>query len=107
MDRVQSTNYSRSVCDLYLPAMATALDIHIRVIQNISGYYAVLNTLPSKHDKPSRNMKAVNLVLEDNRYNLVVYIGEDAELKQHHEVIAELPSSGGNVQIPHHQTQKL
>ena len=31
MEKVQSRIYSRSVCDLYLPAMATALDLHIRV----------------------------------------------------------------------------
>ena len=48
MEKVESKTYSRSVCDLYLPAMATALDLHIRVIQSISGYYAILNTLPTR-----------------------------------------------------------
>ena len=65
MDRTKQggLNYSRAICSFYLPAMATALDLHIRVIQNISGYYAVLNTLPSKSEKPEKRMKKVTLVL--------------------------------------------
>ena len=60
--------------------MATALDLYIRVIQSISGYYAILNTLPAKEEKPNRNMKVVNLILEDNKYSPVTYVGQDAEL---------------------------
>ena len=103
-------NYSRAICSLYLPAMATALDLHIRVLQNISGYYAVLNTLPSKTEKPEKRMKKVTLVLEDNRYNPVVYITNDGEItsqdaseddnnQEEIEVIAEIESSGSTVQI--------
>ena len=100
-------NYSRAICSLYLPAMATALDLHIRVLQNISGYYAVLNTLPSKTEKPEKRMKKVTLVLEDNRYNPVVYIKNDNEITSQYvseddnnqEVITEIESSGSTVQI--------
>ena len=101
MEKVQSKTYSRSVCDLYLPAMATALDLHIRVIQNISGYYAILNILPAKEEKPNHHMKVINLILEDNKYSPVIYVGQDAdaEIKKSQKVTAEVHSSGTHVQI--------
>ena len=40
-ERVQTTKYGRAMCDMYLPTMATALDLHIRVLQNIGGYFAI------------------------------------------------------------------
>ena len=99
MEKVQSKTYSRSVCDLYLPAMATALDLHIRVIQNISGYNAILNILPAKEEKPNQNMKVINLILEDNKYSPVIYVGQDAEIEKSEKLIAEVHSSGTHVQI--------
>ena len=103
MDRAQGVNYSKAICGLYLPAIATALDIHIKVIQNISGYYAVLNTLPGKMDTPQERMKKVTLVLENNRYKPVVYITKDGEITSEddnsQEVITEIQSSGSTVQI--------
>ena len=70
------------MCDLYLPAIATALDLHIRVIQSISGYYAILNTLPAKQEKPKKNMKVINLIFEDNKYSPVIYVEQDAEMEK-------------------------
>ena len=101
MEKVQSKTYSRSVCDLYLPAMATALDLHIRVIQNISGYYAILNILPAKEEKPNHHMEVINLILEDNKYSPVIYVGQDAdaEIKKSQKVTAEVHSSETHVQI--------
>ena len=89
-EKVQSKTYTRSVCDLYLPAMATALDLHIRVIQSISGYYAILNTLPVKQEKPNKKMKVINLIFEDNKYSPVIYFGQDAEMEKSHKLIAEV-----------------
>ena len=98
MENMQSKTYSRSVCDLYLPAMATALDLHIRVIQNISGYYAILNILPAKEEKSNHDMKVINLILAD-KYSPVIYVGQDAEIEKSEKVIAEVHSSGTHVQI--------
>ena len=99
MEKVQSKIYSRSVCDLYLPAMATALDLHIRVIQSISGYYAILNTLPTKQEKPNKQMKVINLILEGNKYSPVIYVRQDAEMEKSQKLIAEVHSSGTHIQI--------
>ena len=99
MEKVQSKTYSKSVCDLYLPAMATALDLHIRVIQSISGYYAILNTLPAKEEKPNKDMKVINLIFENNKYSPVIYVGQDSEIKKSQELIAEVHSSWTHVQI--------
>ena len=99
MEKVQSKTYSRSVCDLYLPAMTTALDLHIRVIQNISGYYAILNILPSKEEKPNHDMKVINLILEDNKYSPVIYVGQDSEIEKFEKLIVEVHSLGSHVQI--------
>ena len=81
--------------------MATALDLHIRVIQSISGYYAILNTLPAKEEKPNRQMKVINLILEDNKYSPVIYVGHNAkmEVEKSQKMIAEVHSSGTHVQI--------
>ena len=99
MEKVQSITYSRSVCDLCLPAMATALDLYIRVIQSISGYYAILNTLPAKQEKPNKQMKVINLILEGNKYSPVIYVGQDVEMEKSQKLIAEVHSSGTHVQI--------
>ena len=99
MEKVESKTYSRSVCDLYFPTMATTLDLHIRVIQSISGYYAILNTLPAKQEKPKKNMKVINLIFEDNKYSPVIYVGQDAEMEKSEKLIAEVHSSGTHVQI--------
>ena len=101
MEKVQSKTYSKSVCDLYLPAIATALDLHIRVIQSISGYYAILNTIPAKEEKPNRQMKDIYLILEDNKYSPVIYVGHDTEVeeKKSQKMIGEVLSSGTHVQI--------
>ena len=99
MEKVKSKTYSRSVCDLYLPAMATALGLHIRVIQSISGYYAILNTLPAKQEKPYKKMKVINLIFEDNKYSPVIYCGQDPEMEKSEKLIAKIHSSGTHVQI--------
>ena len=74
-ERVQTTKYGRAMCDMYLPAMATALDLHIRVLQNIGGYFAILNTFPARFHSQPRHLKTINLALKDDKYQPVVYIG--------------------------------
>ena len=56
---------------MYLPAISPALDLHIKTIQNISGYYAVVNTLPiNTIDKSSK--KTITLIIQDGIYQPVV-----------------------------------
>ena len=68
----QNTKYSRLVAELYLPALATALDLHLRVIQNIAGYYGVMNTLPLPKERNPKQKKTVTLILIDGTYHPVV-----------------------------------
>ena len=66
-----SKTYSRVVTDMYLPAISSALDLHIKTIQNISGYYAVVSTLPiNTVDESSK--KTITLIIQDGIYQPVV-----------------------------------
>ena len=68
----ENTKYSRLVAELYLPALATALDLHLRVIQNIGGYYGVMNTLPLPNERNTKQKKTITLILIDGTYYPVV-----------------------------------
>ena len=57
--------YSRVVADVYLPAISSALDLHIRTIQNISGFFGVVNTYPLDN---FNNKKTVTLIVIDDIY---------------------------------------
>ena len=69
--------YSRVVADVYLPAISSALDLHIRTIQNISGFFGVVNTYPLDN---FNNKKTVTLIVIDDIYQPVVAKQVDAEL---------------------------
>ena len=69
--------YSRVVADVYLPAISRALDLHIRIIQNISGFFGVLNTYPLDN---FNNKKTVTLIVIDEIYQPVVAKQVNAEL---------------------------
>ena len=68
-----SKKYSRVVADMYLLAISSALDLHIRTIQNISGYFAVVNTLPL-NTKPGDSKKVITLIIKDGIYQPIVKI---------------------------------
>ena len=71
LNMTTSKTYSRVVTDMYLPAISSALDLHIKTIQNISGYYAVVNTLPiNTIDESSK--KTITLIIQDGIYQPVV-----------------------------------
>ena len=72
----EKTEYSRLVAELYLPALATSLDLHLRVIQNIAGYYGVMNTLPLPNEGNPKEKKTVTLILVDGTYHPVVQTSE-------------------------------
>ena len=70
----KKTEYSRLVAELYIPAISNALDLHIRVIQNIGGYYGVLNTCPLPNMGSPENKKTITLILIDDTYHPVVNV---------------------------------
>ena len=102
MDKEQKKKKGKAMCDFYLPAMATALDVHIRVIKNIGGYFAVLNTLPTI-DTHSLARKTVNLLFDGERYFPVIYTKTQGNVAvvspQMNPVIAEVPSTSGNCAV--------
>ena len=65
------------MADVYLPAISSALDLHIRTIQNISGFFGVVNTYPPDN---FNNKKTVTLIVIDEIYQPVVAKQVDAEL---------------------------
>ena len=65
---------------MYLPAISSALDLHIRTIQNISGFLGVVNTYPLDN---FNNKKTVTLIVIDEIYQSVVAKQVDAELAAH------------------------
>ena len=87
-----SKNYSKLVADTYIPAISSALDLHMRTIQNISRFYGVVNTylLASFINK-----KTVKLIIIDGIYQPVVSKQVDAELPA--SAPASLPASTPSV----------
>ena len=72
----QSTK-GKVACDIYLPALANSLDIHIRVIQKIGSFFAVLHTHPTQ---TTGQKKTVNLTYDGEKYSPIVYIKIDDKL---------------------------
>ena len=71
LNMTTSKTYSRVVTDMYLPAISSALDLHIKTINNISGYYGVVNTLPiNTIDEAAK--KTITLIIENGIYQPVV-----------------------------------
>lgn len=70
----KKNEYSRLVADLYLPAISNALDMHLRVIQNIAGYYGIMNTYPLPNDFNPMQKKTITLIVIDDSYHPVVSV---------------------------------
>ena len=67
-------NYGRLVSDMYMPALATALQLHIRVITNVHGYYTIMHNTPLKTYE-NAHWKVINLLLDDEgMYQPIVYV---------------------------------
>ena len=71
---MEHSTKSKAACDIYLPALANSLDIHIRVIQKIGSFFGVLHTHPTQ---TTGQKKTVNLVYDGEKYSPVVYIKGD------------------------------
>ena len=67
----------KAICHLYLPAIANALNLHIRVIQRVGDYFAVMNTTPTKAN--TKMIKRVNLIFDGEQYKPVVYISKQGK----------------------------
>ena len=70
----KKNEYARLVADLYLPAISNALDMHLRVIQNIAGYYEIMNTYPLPNDFNPMQKKTIILIVIDDCYHPVVRV---------------------------------
>ena len=67
-------SYGRLVSDIYIPALATALQIHFRIIANIHGYYTIIHSTPLKTFENSQ-CKVINFLLDDDeKYQPIVYL---------------------------------
>ena len=70
----KKNEYARFVADLYLPAISNALDMHLKVIQNIAGYYGIMNTYPLPNDFNQMQKKTFTLIAIDDCYHPVVSV---------------------------------
>ena len=61
---VATKDFGRLVTEMYLPALAKALDCHFQVIREVHGYIATVNTLPPC---PTYNSKVVTLIWDSRR----------------------------------------
>ena len=67
-------NYGRLVSDMYMPALASALQLHMRVITNVHGYYTIMHNTPLKTYE-NAHWKVINLLLDDEgKYQPIVYV---------------------------------
>ena len=77
-------NYALLMSQVYIPAISSALDIHLRIIQNVGGYFTILNTfpLPSTQVNIMDVKKTLTLILTDGTYKPVVPKCTDVPLVQ-------------------------
>ena len=73
---LEKTPKGKAACDVYLPALSNALDLHIRVIQKVGDFFAILHTYPTQ----PRQTKTVNLAFHE-KYMPVVYINIDKSVR--------------------------
>ena len=64
-----STKYERLLVDVYLPVLSSALDLHIKICEEIQGYVGVVTTIPLQL---SAQKKFTMLVLQEDRYNVIL-----------------------------------
>ena len=76
-DMIQMTevDYGRAVCDLYLPAIASCLDVCIRVLKKVGNYFAVMTTSPLDvyKKKDPNTLKRINLIYSGYKYKPIVW----------------------------------
>ena len=78
----KKNEYSRLVADLYLPAISSALDMHLRVIQNIAEYYGIINTYTLPNDFNPLQKKTITLIVIDGCYHPVSLVVSLQHIKQ-------------------------
>ena len=99
---LENNRRGKATCDMYLPAMANALDIHIRVIQKIGDYFAVMNTTPTKASKNKNKRKTVNIAYNDQHYSPIVYISREGKVP----LVNPQQQGSSNSTIPSTSTQE-
>ena len=85
-----SRKYGRLLVDVYLPALSSALDLHIKIYEEIHGYVGIVATTPLQ---PSTQKKFTKLVWQGDRYNVILRkkpatIVTNLDISQDHPYIA-------------------
>ena len=68
----EKDEYAKYAAELYIPAISDALDLHLRVIQYMAGYYGVVNIFPQFLSHPNE-IKTITLILIDGFYHPVIH----------------------------------
>ena len=69
ISEAMSSKYGRVLVDVYLPALSSALDLHIKICEEIHGYVGVVTTKPLH---PSAEKKFTMLVWKGDRYAVIL-----------------------------------
>ena len=69
ISEAMSSKYGRLLVDVYLPALSSALDLHIKICEEIHGYVGVVTTKPLH---PSAEKKFTMLVWKGDRYAVIL-----------------------------------
>ena len=72
MNNVMGNKFGRLLVDVYLPALSTALDLHIKICQEVHGYVSVVTTKPLTQ---SENKKFAMLLWENDTYKMILRKG--------------------------------
>ena len=75
----EKDEYAKYAAELYIPAISDALDLHLRVIKYMAGYYGVVNIFPEPSKRNPNEIKTITLIQIDGAYHPVIH----AEVPKH------------------------
>ena len=71
---MSNRSYGKAVCDLYLPALASAFDLEIRVIKKVGDFFAIMNvSSPQFSGSIGDQKKRITLLYRDFQYRPIVW----------------------------------
>ena len=85
----EKDEFAKYAAELYIPAISDALDLHLRVIKYMAGYYGVVNIFPEPGKGNPNEIKTITLILIDGTYHPVVH-ADVQEYKPEPELIQPL-----------------
>ena len=69
----EKDEYAKYPAEIHIPAISDALDLHLRVIKYMAGYYGVVNIFPEPSKGNANEIKTITLILIDGTYHPVVH----------------------------------